>query len=936
MLLLAAALFFSWPAAAQTRDSAAVSGKVLDSSGAAVSAAAVELESAARGIHRRAATSSRGDFIFPGLPVAGTYRLRVEKKGFQPFAQAGIELRAGATATFLIRLALAPLENSVTVSGAAGEVEARSPQTGMRLDPSAIETLPVEGPRLLDLALYDAAVGSARGTGDAFLNRTLFVIHGGGRRSTTYSLDGSTGDDTWGRQTLFTMLPLAAVQEFTVLTSAFSAEYGWTDGSAVNIVTRAGSNAVHGELVLLARPKSLEAAPPLATTHLGDRLAEASGAVSGPIVRNRTYFLVSAEYDRERRDSLITSPLAPGIFTGDARQTLLFFRLDQKLTPNHSLRARLDLDRMSDSNPADTVGGLDLPSTERIFRRRTYAAQAAETAILSPRAVNELRFQFQLGSPITQFQPVTPSTQFVYPGVAVTGESRSADLMNHQYEVADTWTWTAHRHTLQAGADVIASSSGGFGQEFGGGFVLGQFRVLPGITTPVSELTPSDLASYTQSFGNASYRARDNLWALFVQDEFQATPSLALTAGLRYSRQTFTGAIHDFAPRLGLAARLPLAKPTVLRASYGIFYDAVPANLAAGYSIFGPAGIFSFSAQPGQLGFPSTLAPLPSFPPGVPLPPRDITVRVGDAGFLSRFFDVSRLRSYPQTLLSPYTEQWTLGAETELEPGWVLSLDYTGSHSLRLLRPADLNAPAPFPRAAPGEVRSAAAADLTRPIVPVPDGYRRIVAMVNAGSAYYDGVEARLRKRFRNGYGLLLSYTWSHTIDTVDADVPSQDPNDSNFLGAAEKATSLLDQRHRAVLTGWCRLPWTITFGSSASLASGRPFNATTGADNNGDGSFADRPVIHGSVVSRNSGRGSPLYSLALFLEKEIALNEQVRLDLRADAFNLLNHDNIVGRNGVYGNLSSGQPLPTFGQPLPGIDQTEPGRQFQFELRLDF
>ncbi len=936
LLGLAILLFSALPAATQTIDSATIRGNVVDSTGAPLPSASVTLENVATGLIRHAESSARGEFAFPGLPVNGNYRLRVQKKGFEPFEQAAIELRAGTSATFRIRLALAPLTSSVTVYGTAGGIGTRSPQVELRLDSRLIERLPVPGRELASLALLDAAVGSARGTGDAFLNRTLFVIDGGGRRSTTFSVDNSTGNDSWGRQTLFTAIPLSAVQEFTVLSTAFSPEYGWTSGSAVNIVTQSGTNSFHGELLGLVRPKSLEAAPPLATTHLGDRLWQLSAAISGPLVRDRTYFLVAAEYDRERRDSLITSPLAPGVFTGEARESLLFFRLDHQLTPDHSLQARLDMDRMSDSNPADAVGGLDLPSTDRIFRRRTYAAQLSETAVLGPRADNELRLEFQLGSPITQFEPVTPSTQFVYPGIGVAGESRSADLMNHQYEAADTWTWTLRRHSLKAGTDVIFSSSGGFGKEFGGGFVLGQFTVLPGITTPPSELTLSDLASYTQSFGNASYRSRDTLWALFFEDDFQATQRLTLSGGLRYDRQTFTGAIHDFAPRLGLAARLPFPKPAVLRASYGIFYAAVPDNLAADFSIFGPTGIFTFSAQQGQLGFPPSLAPLPSPPPGALLPPRDITVRVGDAAFLNQFFDVARLRFYPDTLLNPYTQQWTLGFASEVAPGWTLSLDYVGSHSLRLLRPADLNAPAPFPRTAPGQVRPASVADPTRPIIPVPDGYRRIVAMVNAGVASYNGLQARLEKRFRDRYGLLLSYTWSHALDTVDADVPFQDPNDSNLLGAAEKATSLLDQRHRAVLTGWWQMPWQVMVGSSASLGSGRPFNVTTGVDNNGDGSFADRPVINGFVISRNFGRGSPLYDLALFLEKEIKVRERFRIRLRGEAFNLFNHDNIVGRNGVYGNLATGQPLPSFAQSLPGIANTEPARQFQLQLRLAF
>jgi hypothetical protein len=931
LLLLLPALALS-----QSRFSAAISGRVLDASGAPVPGATVELDNRDLGLHRKTTTTPDGNFVFAGLPVTGRYRVSVQQPGLQPFEQAGLELRAGETAVLEVRLSLAPLHSTVTVYGTTTGVEADTPRLETPLGASDLDRLPVSGRKLSSVTLLDASVHPARGTGDIFLNQTLFSINGGSRRGTTYALDEGTGDDSWGRQTLFTAVPMAAVQEFTVLTNAFSAEYGWTMGGAVNIVTRSGTNTFHGELIGLARPKALEAAPPLATTHLGDRLAQVSGAIGGPLWRDHTYFMVSGEYDRGRRDSLITSPLAPGIYTGEARQALFLARLDHQLAPDHRLSLRLNFDRLSDTNPADAVGGLNLPSTARVFRRRTYAAQLAETATLGPRAVNQFHLQWQLGSPITQFDPVSPSPQFVFPGVATVGESRAADLLNHQYEVGDTWSWSDGRHTLRIGADLVYSSSGGFGREFGGGFVLGQFRVKPGIVKPVAQLTVNDIASFTQSFGNAAYNVTEALIGLFVQHDWQLLPSLALNAGLRYDRETFTDAAKNFSPRLGLVWRLPARQPTVVRASYGIFYNDVPANLAADYSIFGPAGIFSFTAQPGQPGFPPTLQPWPAVPAGVQLPARNITVRVGQASYLSQFFDVSRLRFYPDALLNPYTQQWTFGLERELGGGWRVSLDYLGQHSLRLLRPVDLNAPAPFVRTQPGQVRSAAVADLTRPILPVPGGYRVIDAMVNQAVAYYDGLEIRAIRRFGSHWGVLTSYTWSHNISTADPDVPGQDPNDSNFLGKAEKGPSVLDQRHRAVLTAWREWPWQLTTGTVVSLASGRPFNITTGTDNNGDGIASDRPVINGHLVGRNAGRGSPLYDVALFVEKRLALTERLGLRLRGEGYNLFNHDNIVGRNGVYGNDPGGAPLPSFGQPLPGINNTEPARQFQFQLRLDF
>jgi hypothetical protein len=225
-------------------------------------------------------------------------------------------------------------------------------------------------------------------------------------------------------------------------------------------------------------------------------------------------------------------------------------------------------------------------------------------------------------------------------------------------------------------------------------------------------------------------------------------------------------------------------------------------------------------------------------------------------------------------------------------------------------------------------------ADATRPIKPVANGYRRILVTVNQGEARYDGLQLNLRKTFASRGGLLLSYTWSHTRNNVEPDAPGGDPSETFALGK-EWADSLIDQRHRAVLSGWVRVPFGLTVGGVAQVASGRPYNLTTGADNNGDGSNADRPVIDGHVIGRNAGRGSSLYDLALFVERDFPLGPTT-LGLRAEVFNLTNHANVVGYNGVFGNNASGVPLSTFGVPLGGISNVDPGRQFQLQARLRF
>src|SRR5262249_30760541 len=353
------------------------------------------------GLHRETRTDSSGYYSIAALPLTGGYKLVATKTGFTAQEVTGIELRAGETASFDVTLAPAGSHSEVTVFGTTEGVRSDSPELGNPLNLRKIDESPIFGRNITQLPLLDSAVRPARGTGDLFLDNTLFVINGGGRRQTTFVIDGATGNDAWGRQTIFTNLPFSSIQEFTVLTNAFSAEYGWLTGAAINVVTKSGTNEYHGDLLGLWRPPGIQARSPLAIRRTADRLSQFSGALGGPIIKDATHFFASAEYDRQDRDSTITSALAPGVFTGHARRWLLIARLDHQLDKKNTLTGKFNFDRLADANPQDAVGGLSLPSTARTFRRRTYSAGVAETAVKSPHLLTEARFHAQSGAPIT-------------------------------------------------------------------------------------------------------------------------------------------------------------------------------------------------------------------------------------------------------------------------------------------------------------------------------------------------------------------------------------------------------------------------------------------------------------------------------------------------------------------------------------------------------
>ena len=214
--------------------------------------------------------------------------------------------------------------------------------------------------------------------------------------------------------------------------------------------------------------------------------------------------------------------------------------------------------------------------------------------------------------------------------------------------------------------------------------------------------------------------------------------------------------------------------------------------------------------------------------------------------------------------------------------------------------------------------------------------YAVIQSDVNDGYAYYDALDVNLSHRFSRRLSMLASYTWSHAIDNVDPDIPGQNPNDPNFTGRIENGNAIFDQRHRFVLSGVYVTPLKIDFGGIATLASGLPYNITTGTTNGGDtGATTDRPVIDSVVIGRNAGRGRSIYDLSPFIQRPFALGgDRVRLVLRAESFNVFNHANFVGYSGTYGNGATAGA--GFGTPLAGITNQLPARSLQFSAKVTF
>jgi len=515
---------------------------------------------------------------------------------------------------------------------------------------------------------------------------------------------------------------------------------------------------------------------------------------------------------------------------------------------------------------------------------------------------------------------------------------------------------------LALGGTAIAAHSGGDSKEFGGPLYKGKFTYNPcSFPAAVCESAAylsnvANVANYQQSFGNAHYTVDDALWSVFAQDDFRVTNRVTLSGGIRYERQNFTDATHNLGPRAGVTYAVRADRATVLRVGFSVYHSQILDNTAANYALGEPSGVFSYTAAPGQAGFPAsiTAAPLAALPAGAGVPVRSLYVRPGQPAYLNQWFPTSALNGYPRALLNPYSQQYTASLEQRLGSGWAMTLDYVGTHTLRIVRPLDVDGPAPFIRTVQGQSRSAGQANCTRPYwgwwyhqrgtpcisnpsatYPQPS-YAVIQTDVNDGYLHYNALDLNITHAFDHGFSVLASYVWSKTLDNVDPDATSQNPNDTNSTQHEEYGPAIYDQRHRAVLSGIWDAPLHIIVGGVGTLGTPLPFNYVTGTVNSGDtGGTTDRPVINGAVVGRNSGRGWPIYSLDMSVSRVFPFRDRgSQVELRVEAFNALNHRNFVAYSGNYGN--GGTAPATLGLPTSGVTAQLPARFLQFIAKFSF
>ena len=610
-----------------------VSGIARDAAGRVIQRAAVTATNQAQGTVKNGETNLDGAFALTNLPP-GTYTVVLAARGFADVRYSNVQVEAGRALTLDTTLAAAAESSTVDVSATPDSVDLTQSVIQGQITAQTIESIPLNGRNFLELA-YLVPGNRPAPVFDPTKTNTLEVSSVGGfGRGGNITIDGGDNNDEIVGGTLGN-LPQDGVAEFQIATARFTAEVGRSGNSIINVVTRSGGNDLHGSAFLFERNRHLQGLPAtFDRTQPVPRFdrEQLGGSVGGPLQRDRAFFFSSTEYRNQNaaiqtgtRDFAAntirnTSAAAP------LRDLLLANRLDFHANEANTFSLRYSFNRSTET--AQATASSSTPQSTAAERQnslnRFHSAVTSWTRVLGPNRVNELSFHFDnFYNSVPKFPQDASLTnpalnlgnELIFPDLA-DGANFNVPQSTHlnRYQVRNTFTMTAGRHTLHFGGEaqhyrvtgeinvfgtgtVILTSNFGF-QDLNGDGVVNDLDIPVAVGIKSSApITPVPLP-----------QIENNYFGGYVQDDWRVSPTLTLNLGLRYEYDTnATGQSSAHAPCPTLASIpakpctwmaniLPLSKSpdaknfgprvgfvydptgqgtTAFRGGYGIYYDRI-------------------------------------------------------------------------------------------------------------------------------------------------------------------------------------------------------------------------------------------------------------------------------------------------------------------------------------------------------------------------
>ena len=880
------------PATAQTTFGS-VEGSVIDQSEARVPGAVITITNLQTNLRRIVISADRGFYRAPNLPV-GTYRIKAQMAGFAT-VEAETRLDINQTGVVNLFLKVAGPEEIITVTSGGLRANTVTSDLGQVIDNKRVLDLPLNGrsfdqlvalaPGAIDGGSRGYAVNGSRPGGNNFLlngtdaNNNYFPENVNGRSGITFTSLGSSS--------------LENIEEFRIVTNTYSAEYGRTAGAQINVVTKSGTNQLHGSAFEFFRDAPLQA-----RDYFSDRTQpkpdfrrnQYGGSLGGPIIRDRTFFFTSYEGLRERvpQTSKGTVPndafrqRTPAVFqpflkyiplpnqaklnpngTEDpfvgfisvskpqiTREDTVSGHIDHEFSQKDSLSGHYQFD----DGTLSRAGLLNELVTSRQYSRNQLA-NITHNHIFSGAMLNELRLGVNRGTR-KFFNDPFGVTGYPSDLVSATVTGLNSDIGNtggHSYYPTTTYqavnnlSWNRRAHRLKFGTDIRH-----VGEVFdnGGTKTVNYLSFQDFFNNKPDKVTlRSDNPSKSFGITNTHF---------YVQDDIRVAKKLNVNLGLRYEYNSPASERHlrqssynvstrtlevgqplyhsdknNFAPRIGFAWDVSGDSKTVVRSGYGIFYDSL-----------NPTQFIFQSVNP---PFAPTITVVRGLNPDLTYP-------------LPATYNQSQLTStvygFDPDVVQPMVQQFNLNVQRQLGADTVFEIGYVGSRSGHLLRNRDINRVDPDLKSRPDP------------------RYASIIIRETSAQGWYHSFQVNLNRRFRKGLASQISYTWGHMTD--DASSSYDTGQNMNWL-KGDYGNSDFDRRHNlvanfiyelpvgrnhAVGAGWNSLlnafagGWQVN--GIAVYRTALPFTLRPGKDARGDGSVSTQRADVVSGISPYVPNPSP------------------------------------------------------------------------------
>ncbi len=945
VLALGACAFTLTPAAtgglwAQTGSvTGTIRGVLTDPSGAVVVNAEVTAVGSDTGFTRTTRSNARGEYEVPLLPT-GTYTLTVTSSGFGTYKQEGITVTLERASTADVVLHAGSTSEVTTVTADATVLNTEGFQVEGGLSARLIENAGLPSRNTFNLALLTAGLNGTRD--DEFGNPTFAF---GGLQRKDFMIDGIDNTQRGGPGRLGIFSP-ENVKEVKVISGAMDAEYGRTIGGVINMITRNGTNEIHGEGLVLQRRPALISKPSLATYKPFQEWATYSMNVNGPIIHDKLFYYISGEYEPLTGAQAVTitpaNAAALGLTASDLtaapfkqRFQSYLGRIDFQANEHNDFYARYS--QYLTPSQYNTSGGLLVNSAGNNFNDHDDTASAQWSHIFSASSVNQLR-----GGYLRRIFDRPPVSGQVLPVVNISGvaslfsnTSANQHYEEDQYNFIDTFTKTVRNHTVKLGADIDTIHVLSVDRLTDTYTFTNLAQYLGAINGTINPATGKvyNYNTLTQAFGNNTAQHRTTPINFFAQDHWQVSSRFSLSYGLRYEYRffpsldqtaplAFSRSIHsdasNLAPRLGF--NMLLGQKTVLRGGFGTNYDTLNLRLISLVDRSNGSRVLTYTVS-------GTAAGAPQYPSGFTGPAASFAVKPSVYGFDPSF-------------KTQYAFQSNLAVEHQLLPNTGVTIGtqlYLGRRAPVLI---DTNLGTPTSYLADGRPVFSSA---NRPNT----SYNQIFSLRSISNSTYYGGFVQVNQRFTHSFQFVTSYTLGWALNNNDSVGDSgSNVTDSTNINR-DYGWSSSDQRHRfvfqgvwqprvtaggvakAILDGWMVAP-------TATVTSAFPFSATAGSDLNGDGVTNDYPLYG----SRNNFRGPIFREVNMRISRTFPIYERLHLEIMGEAENLLNSTNVACNAGgcsgavntVYGPSLRGTPSATFGAPTSAFHS----RQIQLGGRLRF